>query len=73
MQIEPPFKPLASVSGLSVQPYGTCFQQHRQKESGSIVQQIEQMVESCSHTQKKEMAASHNTSYYNFSLFILFA
>jgi hypothetical protein len=30
---------------------------------------MKQMVGSCSHTQKKEMAASHNTSYYDFSLF----
>jgi hypothetical protein len=48
MQIEQPFKPLASVSGLPVQSYDTRFQQHRQKGSGSIVQQMEQMVGSCS-------------------------
>jgi hypothetical protein len=48
MQIEQPFKALASVSGLPVQTYGTRFQQHRQKGSGSIVQQMEQMVRSCS-------------------------
>jgi hypothetical protein len=66
MQIEQPFKPLPSVSGLPVQPYDTRFQQHRQKGSGSIVQQMEQMVRSCSQTQKKEMAAIHSTSYYGF-------
>jgi hypothetical protein len=74
MQIEQPFKHLASLSGLHVQPYGTRFQQHMQKGSGSIVQQMEQMVGSCSQTQKKEMAASHSTSYYDFPLsFHLFA
>jgi hypothetical protein len=44
MQIEQPFKPLASVPGLPVQAYGTRFQRHRQKGSGSIVQQMKQMV-----------------------------
>jgi hypothetical protein len=68
MQIEQPFKPLASVSGLPVQLYVTRFQQHMQKGSDSIVQQIEQMVGSCSQTQKKEMAASYSTSYYGFPL-----
>jgi hypothetical protein len=68
MQIEHPFKHLASVSGLHVQPYGTRFQQHMQKGSGSIVQQMEQIVGSCSQTQKKEMDDSHSTSYYDFPL-----
>jgi hypothetical protein len=68
MQIEQPFKPLTSVSGLSVQVYGTRFQRHRQKGNSSIVQQMKQMVGSYSQTQKKEMAASHTTNYYSFPL-----
>jgi hypothetical protein len=68
MQIEQSFKSLASVSGLPVQLYDTRFQQYIQKDSGSIVQQIEQMAGSCSRTQKKKMAATHNTSYYSFPL-----
>jgi hypothetical protein len=39
-----------------------------QKGNGSIVQQIEQMVGSCSHTQKKKMAVGHSPSYYSFPL-----
>jgi hypothetical protein len=38
IQIEQSFKHLASISSLHVQPYDTRFQQHRQKDSGSIVQ-----------------------------------
>jgi hypothetical protein len=66
MQIEQPFKPLASVSGLPVQPYSTRFQQHRQKDSNSIFQQIEHMVGSCSQTQKKEMTVSYSKAIMDF-------